>query len=860
MIGTRNKRAINNIAFKSIKANKMRNIFAIVAIALTTILFTSLLTIGISMSKSIEQSTMRQVGGSAHGTFKFLTIEEFNQLKDHKLIKDIGYSIFVSPAENKELLRRPTEMRYATDKGAKFMFSLPTTGRMPEEENEIATDTIVLDKLKIPHKIGEKVTLSYVINGRKVTRDFILSGYFKGDNVATSSMAWVSEKFVKTNLAGIDQKYVKKHMKEVGFTGLIFADVMFSNSFNVEKKMLTVLNDNGYTKDDIPIGVNWAYTASNIVASLGTILSIIGAILLITFSGYLIIYNIFYISIAKDTKFYGVLKTIGTTPKQIRSIVKKQAIILCIIGIPIGLVMGYILGSILLPFAMQVLAYPYAKTDSNPLIFIGSALFSIITVWISCRKPRKIASKISPIEAVRYTDASISEKRNKKKSINGAKLHKMALSNIFRNKKKALIVITSLSLSIILFNSVYTIVTGFDMDKYVSGEICSDFAIADVNYFNPQRGYNGQDTVTENIVNEIGSVKGIKDVGRIYYKELKHKLSDQSLNWFKNSIDLNSNDFYTKTDAKEALKSGEITLHISGLDKFIWNKFEIKKGKFDGDKFATGDYVIISFPCFETKFPVDTSKMQNVDREHTYSYYDVGENIKITYDNGNEKNYKVMAIASMPHNIGSRKYYGDGTEVYIPSDEFKSNINRPIILTTLFDVEDKYIDNVENYLADYIKTKEPLLGYESRDLFVKEFKKTQTTYNTVGYSLSFVVALIGILNFTNSMITSIISRRREHAMFQSIGMTSKQLNRMLIFEGLYYSLFTILMVSTIGMGLNYLIVDAIAASKWFFTYHFTLIPILICTPFLVAISVIIPVVCHKTTSKMSIVERLREIE
>ncbi|MTK12459.1 MAG: ABC transporter permease [Clostridiaceae bacterium] len=860
MIETRNKKVINRIAFRSIKANKMRNIFAICAIALTTILFTSLLTIGISMSKSIEQSTMRQVGGSAHGTFKFVTTEEFNKLKNHKSIKEIGYSILVSGAENKELSRRPTEIRYGTDKQAKFLFSLPTTGKMPEKENEITTDTIVLDKLGIPHELGKNITLDYSISGKKITKDFILSGYWEGDNAANASMAWVSEKFIKTNLKGIDQKYVKTHMKEAGFTGLIFADVMFSNSFNIEKKMVKVLNDNGYTENDIPIGVNWAYSASNLLASLGTIISLIGIILLITFTGYLIIYNIFYISVVKDTKFYGVLKTIGTTPKQIKSIVKKQAIILCAIGIPIGLAVGYILGSILLPFVMQILTVPYTKTYFNPLIFIGSALFSIVTVEISCRKPRKIASKISPIEAMRYTDVSINRKKNSKKSINGAKLHKMALANIFRNKKKAVVVITSLSLSIILFNSVYTAVTGFDMDKYISENMCSDFAIGDVSYFNPLRGYSGQDTLTEDIVNEIGSVKGVKDIGRIYYKEYKHKLSDKSLEWFKNSINLESDDYNTKTDAKKAVETGEINLHISGLDKFVYSKFDIKKGKFDEDKFATGDYVVIGFPRFDTNVEIDTDKMQKADRKHTFSYYDVGESIKITYDNGKEKTYKVMAIAKIPNNLNSRKYYGDATEIYIPSNEFKANVEKPIIMTTIFDVEDKYIDSVENYLADYTKTKNPSLGYESKNLFVKEFEKTQMTYNTVGYSLSFIVALIGILNFANSMITSIISRRREHAMLQSIGMTGKQLYKMLIFEGLYYSLFTLLMVSTIGMGLNYLIVDAIAASKWFFTYHFTFIPVLICIPFLAAISIAIPIVCYKTQSKKSIVERLGEAE
>lgn len=853
MIETRNKKSILSLSLKSLKANKIRNIFAIIAIVLTTILFTSVSTIGMSIIKSLEQSGMRKVGGYSHGSFKFLSQEEFNRIKDHKLIKELGYSIIVSFAENKELSKRPSEIRYATDKAAEFAFSLPTTGRMPKEKREIAADTIVLDKLGIKHEIGQEIVLSYSVNGKKFTDKFTLSGYWKGDPVTPASMIWVSDKFIKDKLSGIDSKYTKEHMKETGnFSGLIMANVMFSNSFNIEGKLSKILSDEGYSAKTIPIGVNWAYSLVGLTANFGTLFALAGLILIIGFSGYLIIFNIFYISIAKDTKFYGMLKTIGTTQKQIKSIVKKQALILSFIGIPIGLASGYSIGSLLVPYAMQSLNVNYTVLSFNPLIFIVSALFSLITVLISCRKPAKIASKISPIEALRYTDVS-TNKKNGKKSTNGAKLHKMALANIFRNRKKAFVVITSLSISIVLFNSVYTMVNGFNMKEYLKFYLVSDFSIADQSYYNQYMGYKGADTLSEDLVNKMFSLDGVTDKGRIYFKESMHKLNPKSFNEVKKILESPSpkntdpNNERFKDEAKKILKTGEITLNITGIDEFITTKFKNEGDKFDYKKFATGDFVVIG------RFWIPTDK-------DNASYYDIGDYITITYEDGTEKKYKVMAIDDLPYNLSLRRSTPDGMDIYLPTSEFKAHIKNPTIRTAIFNVEDKNINSVENYLSNYTKTKNTSLSYVSRKTYEKEFAKVQSTYNTVGYSLSFVIALIGLFNFINSMVTNIISRKREHAMFQSIGMTGKQLYKMLMFEGLYYALFTMLIVLTIGTALNYLIVKTVVGTVWFFEYHFTIVPVLLCIPFLLAISLTIPVICYKTTSKMSIVERLREVD
>lgn len=130
-------------------------------------------------------------------------------------------------------------------------------------------------------------------------------------------------------------------------------------------------------------------------------------------------------------------------------------------------------------------------------------------------------------------------------------------------------------------------------------------------------------------------------------------------------------------------------------------------------------------------------------------------------------------------------------------------------------------------------------------------------YALLGGLLSFILALIGILNFVNVTATSILSRRQELAMLESIGMTGTQQRRMLQYEGLCYAALTILISCTAGIWFGRLLVQAIAGQMWMFSWHFTVLPIVICTPFLFALSLVVPVLCYQSARKKSVVERLR---
>lgn len=79
MLKVKNEKAIQNLAVKSFRANKTRNIIAVIAIALTAILFTSLFTMGIGTVESLQRATMRQAGGDGHAVLKYITDAQFDR-------------------------------------------------------------------------------------------------------------------------------------------------------------------------------------------------------------------------------------------------------------------------------------------------------------------------------------------------------------------------------------------------------------------------------------------------------------------------------------------------------------------------------------------------------------------------------------------------------------------------------------------------------------------------------------------------------------------------------------------------------------------------------------------------------------
>ncbi|WP_336078238.1 ABC transporter permease [Paenibacillus sp. 203] len=847
MIKVKNKKVIRKLADKSYKANKTRNLIAILAIALTSLLFTTLYTMGLGTIDSMQHAAMRQVGGDGHAVLKYINDDVFAKIKDHPLVKKIAYRRTLSDGVlNKEFLKRQTEFWYYDDVALKLGFIELSGGHKPIAENEVIADTQTLQLLRVPLKVGAPVNLQLDIRGKQVERNFTLSGWWQSDPMFNAGQFFSSKAYLNANSTELQNTY----KKDLSSTGTIQAYIMFNNSLDLRGKLDKVIVESGYSLDKdavnyVASNVSWAYLSTNFSMDTGIIFAFISGLLLIVFTGYLIIYNVFQISVMRDIRFYGLLKTLGTSGRQIRQIIRRQALLLSVIGIPIGLIIGFIVGKSLVPLIMNnsSIASIEISVSPSPWIFIGAALFTLITVFISIYKPGRMASSVSPIEAVRYVDRDFKNKTLLKKTVKKVNMRSMAHANLGRNKKRTLLVIISLSLSIVLLNTSFALSQSMDMDKYLSARFSdTDFLIGHADLFRQKYIYDENET-SESFIQAVQAQPGFEEGGRLYsnQKELTvDKAKDTP------TEDTNGVDAY-----------GNYVSQVYGLEELPLHHLQLIDGEFDYDKLASGKYILEGVDLNDNGKPY-----------LEYMRYKVGEEVTLhsymgTKEDPLDKEYTtqqfiVLGHVAMKESNSTRMpfYYN----FYLPAEIYKTLAQQPTVMSYAFNVSSNKEVTMENFLKNYTTTVGPLMDYQSKFTVRSEVSGMQKTVRLIGGTLSLIIGLIGILNFINAILTSIITRRQELAMLQSIGMTKKQLRGMLAFEGTYYVVGTSVLSVLLAFICSFFIVRPISNMIWFFSYHFVIWPVLAVLPVLLALGLFIPLMVYSLSNKQSIVEQLRQAE
>ncbi|MEG1027848.1 MAG: ABC transporter permease, partial [Oscillospiraceae bacterium] len=512
-------------------------------------------------------------------------------------------------------------------------------------ENEVIVDSMSLQLLGVPAEIGQTLSLELDIRGETVTRDFVLSGYWESDPAFNVGQIFSSRAYVDAHLEELQNTFKENH----SIMGTINASIMFYNSLNLEAKLNTLITDCGFSPIEtdtnyIASNVNWSYLSTNFGMDFGTIGTLSLGLLLIIFTGYLIIYNIFQISVIQDVRFYGLLKTIGTTGKQIKKIITTQAFKLCIFGIPVGLIVGFFVGKLLVPLLMSNTNYAGSNVNVsiNPIIFIGATAFSLLTVFLSTRKPCKTAGKISPIEAVRYTDLQNTSKKKAKKN-SKIRMVDLAISNLGRNKKRTTITVISLSLCIVLLNTVFILAGSIDMDKFLQKFFDADFLVAHADYFNSDF-YGTGNATSEQMIATIENLDGFENGGRLYGGSENTFLTDVPENEF--VLNRKSND--------------KAYIALYGLEDFPFGRLELIDGEIDKEKLLSGKYILEGVS-------LDDNSNPELEKIH----YQVGDTVTLwNWDETESTTFTVLGhVAIKTYTNSDRISWGYST-FYLPSEAY----------------------------------------------------------------------------------------------------------------------------------------------------------------------------------------------
>lgn len=851
----KNGSCIRHLSFKTLMAARKRNIIAVLAIALTALLFTSLFTIVMSINETNQNYQFRSVGGYAHGAFKDVDEDQIKVLSAHPDVKAVGVRTVLGLATQGAFEKDYAEVSYMDDNNAKWSFSQPTVGRTPKSGNEITMDTKALELLGVKPELGAQVKLTYTLADKEqmgwdVTDTFTLVGWWDYDELLSVHFLNVSKEYAQK----IDKLAVAGGLKPFR-TDL---SVMLRSSLNIENDLTRIGEDCGYSIGEdagqLRIGVNWGYTATQVWDTLGVggILAMLAVLVLVAFTGYLVIYNIFQISVAGDIRYYGLLKTIGVTPKQLRRLIRQQALLLSALGIPVGLLLGYGVGAAAVPITMSTstMGGRYTTVSVSPWIFLFSTVFALLTVLLSCARPGRIAGRVSPVEAVCYTERQSSGKTHRK----GGKVTpiQMAAANLGRDKKKTALVMVSLSLTVVLLNLLVTFIGGFDMDKYLSRRSCADFLISTPSYFNYQYSTLTKEAVEPVRANTAHALEGFAYQTGGVGMYLPESVWRDEAAFYSRDTDMDIDALLAQTP-RDGDKVQAVS-QIEGLDPTLGEKLTVIDGSLDS-LWEPGSHAIAIAMNLE-----DSGKLPDPG-----IYPAVGEKIKVTYGNGDtahDVTYTVCALVDVPYNMSSR-FYTMGYQAILSADALYRDAGEDNVfpMVYLFDTPSPEAESAaESYLAQLTSDPDSPLMYESKATHRAYFREFQMTFVILGGLLCAIIGVVGILNFFNAMMTAILARSREFAVLQSVGMTGRQLETMLLWEGLLYTLGSGLIAGLLSAAINPLAGRLLESAYWFYSYHYTITPVLAMLPAFILLGCAIPAVMYRQAVKQSIVERLRGLD
>lgn len=804
--------SINNLTNKYLKASKTRNRLIILTIMLTTCLLTS---IGI-LSNSIQKMFLKQVTdqtGTAHGVYISVNSSTLEALKRHNEIETVGEWIQLGNVSDEKLNNFYLTIGYG-DESYMAMNNIEfLKGSNPKSSNELAVEEWILEKLNIEAEPGEKLNLNYVqynkkLNGEKISYkgEFIISGILK-NNVYNeeyhSSTAIVSKTCIEENVLP----------ENVETNALI----RVNKSRNIVESIYAIGRNFNLSDEQIIPQMRYISALGGDIKSLIPFI-MIGLVVMIAAS--IVIYNIFYISIVQRINQFGLLSAVGATKKQLRKIVVKEGFILSSIGIPLGIILGHILSYSILPLIKVNVEIPIS---SSIYVVIGSALVSYITLIISLRKPSRAASKISPIEAIRYTGVETTTKRLERKSSGQLNLKKIAHLNFWRNKKRTVLTILSLTMSGMLFIIFSSILSSMNMDNLTKDYVSSDFQLTSNNL---RHRDSGTDPLSKELLEKINKIDGIKDTSFLKFNTVYIEDENTLPNSEENDIVSSNCDFFGFDDSM-----------LEDLKQYVI------EGELSIDELKNNNYVFI--------VDREGSSQYKISDKIKFKYY-IGENID---DKPIEKEFIIKGkVSKNPNWLG---WSNGGGDPFITHEEtFTREFGDNRIGRLNVNFEKSKAEKVEKTLKS-IATSNNDLEYDSFRELKEKYQSSQRGLQVVSYSLLGIIGLIGIMNVINTMITSILSRRKEFGLLQAVGLTNKQLSKMLQIEGLYYAVISGVTSIILGTSVGYLFFTKFKEEATYAVYKFPIIPILMVAFIFIFLQILITYLVKSKLNKDSIVDRIR---
>lgn len=811
------------VAYCNMRHYKSKNILIGIAIILTTLLLFVIPSIGKDMVE-VNFAVINKIYPTWHALYRNVDESTVMKLAAHHDVKTYGLR---SDAGYMNLEDATVSMMYMDRTGMELYKVKLKEGQLPQKENDIVVSKGILEALGQNGKIGDTITVPYQIlkdDGLDYTKekDFRICG-FLADNESSKEQkqytSLVSEAFLKAEIP-VEQVKYRFLLQVNGQKGNTTADYT--------ETIQNIARQFGISEDDM--NINKEYLAANYVDP-ATIPVIVGIMLIVVLAGIITIYSVYYVSMNQRVREFGKLKAIGATKRQLRQIVLREGMGVALFAIPIGLLIGTVAVKVVL------LQFVEHAKDSNVLIteaykvvakgevqlyywwiYLLAIAVTLCTVYLSLMKPMRMAAKVSEIEAMRYQGGSKRQKSSRK-GYQFLNIGRLTKRNLAENKKKSTITIVSMAVTGIFVMMVATVLSCANPMESAKSSIVGQYEISPIvesgNKEHPE--YEWAEVQKNNPLNE-----GLK-------QQIEELDGVERVDVF-TALKVSGGPFEEKIG----------TEFINGVPEEYAE--ELKKGITEGnvtyEELKSGDKVILDRALL-----------------HWYPDIKVGDKLKLNIHDGDNTFQKEIEVAA----IGE---YGSGL----------TNYN--CLIMAKEGAEKLTINNSSSYFQviadkDYDEALEAslqaIVGGSGR-LQMRTWKNEYDTWEnaiqmTRGacYAFIIILAAISIMNLINTMINSVHVRKKELGMMQAIGMSDRQLMKMLQLEGIFYTVGTLIISIGVGSLAGYPLFLYAKRTGMFdiSTYHYPVTAAIIIILTLFVIQMLLAIFIAKSVRKDSLIERIR---
>ncbi|MTI49291.1 MAG: FtsX-like permease family protein [Firmicutes bacterium] len=760
-------------------SNKKRTFVTAISIVLSIALLAS---VGVIINGHTNRmiNNAEELSGKYHGKYRNIEVDLLYKLKESSLLSKVGTTLDLGDSEKDEYTISIT----GSDKVAAGLNNIKVMeGKFPEDKNEIAIEEWIYNKFYDDIEIGDKIKIKYTntthmgeIIEREVETEFILCGIL--ENSFNSRASKQGKAYVTIETANnIIPKYERTYEQyfRVKESLPLKSSLQSIKSLKEEKKE----NENylGEYEENTRL-------LNSLDSAKKSKRLILGIDMIIALAVIMMIYNIFNISSVERLRHFGLLRSIGLTPKQLKKILIGEAILFALIFVPIGVIVGGLGTKLILKIISDISGMEISGhlTLFNTILSIVVGFFSIIIASLS---PARISSKISPIESLNIEGNILEDNRKGNKRTNKNKIihrlfgytGKIAFTNLVRNKKRFYATVISISISIALFITANYFVKNLNPYYQASQSMDSDYVLS-LQKNNEPIGYS------EGVVNEIENLAGVESVRKMKFNFSTLKLKEYQLT--KKGIEENQNDKEYGNFEEEW--PYQINIIAVGLTQEILKENGIYESETNKDDKLPDVYIMQNLNYQNTtkvkignEIRIELSYKGNPDWIHKKSTFRVAkilEESPITFNTWDGDAAIYMDEKDMEKYFGSEGY-----------QKIEINVTK-----------DANTQSIEAKLNEIVKNQENGELTIFRDQ-VEKINQLRIQIASILYILIGVIILVGLINIINIMNTNVILRRREFGMLRALGMTNNQLRKVITKEGLFYGLLSSIIGSIISVML-----------------------------------------------------------